>query len=99
MTTNELFVCYDDINKCIYERASYLKCYKNEDSVPIEYRAEKISAESIHQGNPASMLNSKNNQTTDAKQKGNVVILNNNNVPLKTPNEDPSLTIIKNIFK
>jgi hypothetical protein len=98
VTTNELFVCYDEINKCIYERASYLKCFKNEDTVPIEYRTEKISVESIHQGNPASMLNSKNNQATDSKQKGNVIILNNN-VPLKSANEDPALTIIKNIFK
>ena len=92
-------MCYDEINKCIYERAAYLKCFKNEDSVPIEYRTEKISVESIHQGNPASMLNSKQNQITDSKSKGNVVILNNNNVPLKATNEDPALTIIKNIFK
>lgn len=63
---------FNHINKLMYERAFYLKCIKNENSVPLQYNQNASllnnltsdefvrSSQTIHQGNLASSVSISN---------------------------------------
>lgn len=124
------------MNKSIYERASYLKCFKDENIVPIHLRGTKYKRDNsplallaksiVHQGNIASAVSSANrNGTAEQTPPSNTVVSINappsgptdstsslgqkskaqtpaNNIlksSSRVMNEDPALSIIKNILK
>ncbi len=44
ITTTDLLNQFDQINKLIYERATYLKCFKDENLVPIHFRSKESNS-------------------------------------------------------
>ncbi len=43
ITTTDLLNQFDQINKLIYERATYLKCFKDENIVPVHFRTKEVN--------------------------------------------------------
>ena len=60
MTCDDLLDFYDKLNKLIYDRAYYLKCFKDDELVPLQFRNQQAEeAQSIiAQGNLANSINS-----------------------------------------
>ena len=119
---------FDEINQSIYKRASYLKCYKDLNLVPLHFRpiqdqfdeksltnlAGPISSNRQNISMNLNLASSSGNNPYGAEsthsassigQKSNrSVQISTNNMLInksqsKINNEDPALTIIKNLLQ